>query len=74
MFNGIFLALQESFISYISFFNIGIIDNEIHTSNLISSVFILNIFSGEHNNFIVSAIPNNSCCTCVNNCYVAYYN
>lgn len=70
--NDIFFALQESFISYNSFLNTGIIDNEIQVSNFISSVLILNIFKGVHNNFIVSAIPNNSCCIRIYNCNITY--
>ena len=57
-----FFALHASFTSLKSFANIEIIDSDIHTNTFISSVFILNIFSGVHNNLIVSAIPSNCVC------------
>lgn len=70
----IFFALQAFLISYKSFFNIEIIDNEIQTITLISSVFTLNTFNGVHNNFIVSAIPSNGSCIRIYNCNMTYYN
>ena len=69
IFKVIFLALQASFISFKLFFNIGIIDSEIHIIILISSVLILKILSGKHILFIVSAIPCNTCRFRVYNCY-----
>lgn len=68
----IFFALQASFTSYSSFFNIGSIDNEIDTKSPISSISILNIFSGAHNCFIVSEIPYYTSCARIYNCYIAY--
>lgn len=74
MLKVIFFALQAFLISYKSFFNIEIIDKEIQTITLISSVSILNIFNGLHNSFIVSAIPSNGGCIRIYNCDMTYYN
>lgn len=52
-----FFALQASFTSYISFFNIGSIDKEIETKSPISFISILNIFKGVHKVSIVFDIP-----------------
>ena len=52
-----FLAIQASLTSYNSLFRIDIIDKEIQIIILISSGLTLNILSGVHSIFIVSAIP-----------------
>ncbi len=68
----IFFAIQASLTSYKSFFNTGIIDKEIQTITLISSVLTLKNVRGEHINFIVSAIPCNTCGFGIYNCYITY--
>ena len=69
-----FFAMHASLISNNSIFNIGITDREIHTNNFISSVLILNILSGKHIVFIVSAIPNNACRFWIYNSYITHNN